>query len=299
MPERMAALLVRSLMVLARLGLAYLAACLAALPASALQITDDRGITVKFATSPKRIISLLPSLTETVCELGQCKRLIAVDRYSNYPPSVLALPKVGGGLDPSIEAVLALQPDLVLLAASSRAIERLGSLGVPVLAFEPKTHDDVRRVLQSLGALLEVDDALKVWRGIDASLKSVAQSLPEKARKTRVYFEVSPSPHGASEASFIGETLLRLGVSNIVPASLGAFPLLNPEFVVRADPDVILVAERRFQGMAQRPGWANLRAIKEKRLCLFTPEQSDMLVRPGPRMADAARLMVQCLTDKS
>lgn len=275
------------------------AGLLAAIPAIALQVTDDRGITVKFSTAPRRIVSLLPSLTETVCELGQCKRLIAVDRYSNYPASVLALPKVGGGLDPNIEAVVALQPDLVLLASSSRAIERLGSLGLTVLAFEPKTHDDVRRVLQNLGALLEVDDALKVWRVIDASVKAAAQSLPDKARKTRVYFEVSPSPHGASEASFIGETLMRLGVANIVPASLGPFPLLNPEFVVRANPDVVMVAERSFQGMVQRPGWGNLRAIREKRVCLFTPEQSDMLVRPGPRMADAARLMAQCLTDQS
>ena len=92
---------------------------------------------------------------------------------------------------------------------------------------------------------------------------------------------------------------MRLGVANIVPASLGPFPLLNPEFVVRADPDVVMVAQRSFQGMVQRPGWGNLRAIREKRVCLFTPEQSDMLVRPGPRMADAARLMAQCLTDQS
>ncbi len=268
-------------------------------PAMALQITDDRGITVKFPASPRRIVSLLPSLTETVCALGQCKRLIAVDRYSNYPSSVQALPKVGGGLDPNIEAVVALRPDLVLLASSSRAIERLESLGITVLAFEPKTHDDVRRALQNLGALLEAGDAARVWQVIDASIRAAAQSLPEKARKSRVYFEVSPSPHGASESSFIGETLLRLGAANIVPGKLGPFPQLNPEFVVRADPDVVMVAERSFQGMAQRPGWGHMRAIREDRVCLFSPAQSDMLVRPGPRMAEAAALMAQCLIDKS
>ena len=106
---------------------------------------------------------------------------------------------------------------------------------------------------------------------------------------------MSPSPHGAGEASFIGETLARLGVKNIVPARMGPFPKLNPEFVVRANPDLIMVGARNAIGMAQRPGWGNIRAIKEQRICLFTPEQSDVLVRPGPRMAQGARLMARCL----
>lgn len=266
-----------------------------ALQAQALQVTDDRGVTVTFAQSPQRIVSLLPSLTETVCELGQCQRLIGVDRYSNYPASVLALPKTGGGLDPNIEAVVALKPELVLLSVSSRASERLEALGLKVVALEPKTHADVRRVLETVGQLLEVPDAQRVWRVIDASVLAAAQSLPAGVKHTRVYFEVSPSPHGAGEASFIGETMLRLGVKNIVPASMGVFPKLNPEFVVRANPDLIMVGERNALGMAQRPGWGNIRAIRAQRICVFSPEQSDVLVRPGPRMALGARLMAQCL----
>jgi iron complex transport system substrate-binding protein len=266
-----------------------------AMPALALRVTDDRGVTVTFAQSPQRIVSLLPSLTETVCELGQCQRLIGVDRYSNYPASVQALPKTGGGLDPNIEAVVALKPDLVLLSVSSRASERLEALGLRVVALEPKTHADVRRVLETVGQLLEVPDAQRIWRVIDASVLAAAQSLPAGVKTTRVYFEVSPSPHGAGEASFIGETMARLGVKNIVPASMGPFPKLNPEFVVRANPDLIMVGERNALGLAQRPGWGNILAIKARRICVFSPEQSDVLVRPGPRMAQGARLMAQCL----
>ena len=264
-------------------------------PVLALQVTDDRGVTVTFAQSPQRIVSLLPSLTETVCELGQCQRLIGVDRYSNYPTSVLALPKTGGGLDPNIEAVVALRPDVVLLSISSRASERLEALGLKVVALEPKTHADVRRVLETVGQLLEVPDAQRIWRVIDASVRAAAQSLPGGVNSTRVYFEVSPSPHGAGEASFIGETMMRLGVKNIVPTKMGPFPKLNPEFVVRANPDLIMVGERNGLSMAQRPGWSNIRAIKERRICAFTSEESDVLVRPGPRMAQGARLMAQCL----
>jgi len=268
-------------------------------PALALQLTDDRGVTVSFAQAPQRIVSILPSLTETVCELGQCQRLVGVDRYSDYPASVRTLAQVGGGLDPNIEAIVALKPDVVLLATSSRASERLQALGIKVVALEPKTHADVRRVLEKIGVLLDVPDAQRVWRVIDAAVNAAAQSVPPAARTTRVYFEVNSGPYAAGEASFIGETLTRLGVRNIVPASLGPFPKLNPEYVVRANPDLIMVGDRNYIGMEQRPGWASLRALREQRLCLFTRDESDMLVRPGPRMAEGARIMALCLADKA
>ena len=267
--------------------------------AQALHVTDDRGIVVTFAQSPQRIVSVLPSLTETVCELGQCPRLVGADRYSNYPDRVRTLPKVGGGLDPNIEAIIALKPDVVLLATSSPAAARLESLGIKVVALEPKSYADARRVLEIVGKLLDVADAQRVWRAMDAGVSAAAQSIPERARNARVYFEVNSAPYAAGESSFIGETLTRLGARNIVPAALGPFPKINPEFVVRANPDVIMVGDATFAGMAQRPGWAGMPAIKAKRICVFTPEQSDIMVRPGPRMAEAARLMAECLKDKT
>jgi iron complex transport system substrate-binding protein len=156
----------------------------------------------------------------------------------------------------------------------------------------------VRRVLDRVGELLQVNDAQQVWRVIDASVLAAAQSLPPKARGARVYFEVNSGPYAAGEASFIGETLSRLQVRNIVPAALGPFPKLNPEFVVRANPDVIMVGDRNFAGMDARPGWAGMRAMQAKRVCIFSAEQSDTLVRPGPRMAEGARIMARCLSDR-
>ena len=267
--------------------------------AHALQVTDDRGVVVNFDQPPQRIVSLLPSLTETVCELGQCARLVGMDRYSNFPASLATVPKVGGGLDPNIEAIVALKPDVVLMATSSRAGERLRSLGLKVVALEPKTHADVQRVMLKLGQVLGVNDAQNIWRAIDAGVSAAAQSLPASAKSTRVYFEVNQGPYGASESSFIGETLTRLGVQNILPATLGPFPKLNPEYIVRANPDLIMVGERSMDGMAQRPGWASLRALRDQRVCVFPTAQSDVLVRPGPRMAEGARLMAQCLSDKA
>ena len=284
----------------------WLAPCLVALaalaPARALQLSDDRGVSVTFAQSPQRIVSLLPSLTESICAMDQCQRLVGVDRYSTYPVSVRRLPVLGGGLDPNIKGIVALKPDVVVLATSSRASQRLESLGIKVVALEPKSHADVRRVLKKLGQLLEVPDevgAERLWRIIDSGVSAASQSLSPKAKDSRVYFEVNRGPYAAGESSFIGETLTRLGVKNVVPASLGPFPRLNPEFVARANPDVIMVGSRNAQAMQSYPGWASIKAIREKRICVFAPDESDVLVRPGPRMAEAARIMARCLEDKA
>ncbi len=270
--------------------------------AHAIEVTDDRGTTVTLAQSPQRIVSLLPSLTEGVCGMEQCQRLVGVDRYSNYPASVQALPKLGGGMDPNIEAIVALKPDLVLVAASSRSSSRLEALGLKVVALETKTHADVRRVLRVLGVLLAVppeQGADRLWRIIDSSVSAASQSLSAKAKNTRVYFEVSRGPYAAGESSFIGETLTRLGVKNVVPASLGPFPKLNPEFIVRANPDLIMAGNRSMQAMTSYPGWGSIKAVKNQRICSFSNEEADVVVRPGPRMAEAARIMARCLEDKA
>jgi iron complex transport system substrate-binding protein len=264
--------------------------------ARALEVVDDRGMRIVLAQVPQRIVSVLPSLTESVCALGGCERLVGVDRYSNFPPSVRGLPQVGGGLDPSVEAIVALRPDLVLLATSSPAAARLEALGLKVVALEPKNYADAHRVLLQLGQLLAVPDAPRLWAEIESGIDAAARSLPPGARGKRVYFEVNSGPYAAGADSFLGETLTRLGVGNIVPAGMGPFPKINPEFVVRADPDLIMVGDANFTGMQQRPGWGRMRAIVGGRLCVFSPAQSDLMVRPGPRMAEGARAMAQCLS---
>jgi iron complex transport system substrate-binding protein len=268
--------------------------------AQALQITDDRGVQVKLARAPQRIVSLFPSLTETVCQLGQCQRLVGVDRYSNFPDSVRGLPQVGGGLDPSIEAIVALWPDLVLMATSSRGAAQLQALGIPVAALQPSSHADVHRMLAQVGTLLEVPpvETQRIWREVEAGLGAAKRAVPAHLRGTRVYVEVNAGPYAASEASFIGETLARLGLRNVVPGALGPYPKLNPEFVVRADPDLIIVGDSNAAAMAGRPGWSGLRAIRAQHVCAFAPQQSDVLVRAGPRLAEGAQLVVQCLVDK-
>lgn len=264
------------------------------------EIVDDRGQTLRFDKPALRIVSLLPSLTETVCALGACKRLVGVDRYSTWPAEVTRLPRVGGGLDPNIEAILALRPDVVLVSDASRVTERLAALGIKVVALQTKTHADVRNVLNRLAVVLGLpqQQAAAVWQHIQQGIARAAGNVAPSARQARVYVEVSRGPFAAGESSFIGETLTQLGMKNIVAAAQGPFPKLNPEFVVRANPDLIMLTNRAEQNVVAYPGWSSMRAVQAQRVCSFSADETDLLIHPGPRMAEAADVMVRCINTR-
>lgn len=279
---------------LVKRGLVFLL-CALAWPLYAAQVVDDRGVAVNLPRPPQRIVTMLPSLAETVCALGACDRLVGVDNYADWPLSVQRLPHVGGVEDANIELIVSLRPDLVLLSATSRAIERLEGLGLHVYGVELKTLADVHRTLSRIGQLLDAPGADAVWDRINSGIDQAARDLPAAVRGTTVYFEVGSGPYAASESSHIGELLTRLGVANIVPATLGSVPKLNPEFVVRADPQVIMISYRSAQPLELRPGWRRIRAVRDRHVCALSPAQADVVVRPGPRLAEAAHIMVQCL----
>ena len=256
---------------------------------------DDKGQPVVLARPAQRVVSLVPSATEVVCALGACGRLVAVDRWSNWPASVKALPRVGGMDDPNVELIALQQPDLVLVAPASRVAARLRSLGFAVAEVDTRDLEGVQRVLAELGVLLGREQAAKeVWLRIDKQIAQERSNVPAAAVAARVYVEVSASPHAAGPQSFIGQLITRLGGRNIVPDPLGAFPVLTPEFIVRADPDLIIVSTSGVQAMTARPGWAKLRAVRDGLICAVPPDDYDVLVRPGPRLGEAAGILARC-----
>ena len=269
------------------------------LMAAQAAVTDDRGVTVALDRPVHRVVSLLPSLTETVCELGACARLVGVDRHSNWPESVRRLPHLGGLEDTDIESLLRLKPDLVLLARSSRVLGKLESLGIKVLALEPQNQGDVQRVMLTLAHALALPDADKraqqQWQLIQKGVEQAVREVPAAARGALVYFETGQGFYAASESSFIGEVLIQMGLRNIVSSRLGHFPAINPEFVVRADPAFLMLPQAQAQELAQRPGWSAIKAVRKNQLCIYSPQEADLLLRPGPRLAEAAQWMVRCL----
>jgi iron complex transport system substrate-binding protein len=283
---------------LAACGLVWCAASLAGI-STEIVVRDDLQRDVAFARSPQRIITLLPSLTETVCALGACDRLVATDRFSDWPAQVRALPKAGELDDASIEAIVGLRPDLILISRSQRITERLRELGIKTFALNTDTYADVARTASLIGQILGVSGRASV---LEQSIEAAVRRIGSEAVARRhgegpsVYFEVDRTPYAAGPESFIGELLSRLGARNIVTAGLGPYPQLNPEYVVRHNPDVIfLMSPTEGPRLSERPGWERIRAVKEQRLCSFAPAVRDTIIRPGPRVAEGMRALADCL----
>lgn len=264
--------------------------------AQALTVRDDRGTEHRLSGPPQRIVSLLPSLTETAWVLGVGRRLVGVDRFSNWPADIAHLPRLGGLDDAQIETIAMLKPDVVLASTSARSIDRLEALGITVLRLKSETHADVRRTLNVVAQLLGTPgEGARVWARLEREIAAAAERVPAAVRGQRVYFEIGGGPYAAGTSSFIGETLGLLGMGNIVPPDMGPFPKLNPEYVVRAKPDIIVGVQREQAGVPARPGWGTLAAVREQRLCGFATPQYEVLIRPGPRMGEAAGLLADCL----
>jgi iron complex transport system substrate-binding protein len=262
-------------------------------------LLDSAHHELRFEHPPARIVSLLPSITETICELGECARLVAIDRYSNWPHSVTRLPKAGGLEDFDVEQIVSVRPDVVLLAPAPRVFERLRDLGVVVFEIEAETYADIARNVSTVGTLLGVSERANLLnRRIARSVEEVAAAARTRlgSRAPLVYCEVDPAPYGAGPRSFMGEMLARVGARNILTADLGPFPKLNPEYVVRADPDIIFISAAEAPQLALRPGWEKIRAVRERRICSFASEVRDTIVRPGPRVAQGLTALGECLT---
>jgi iron complex transport system substrate-binding protein len=279
-------------------GFLFLLGFSLAIFAAPVSVVDDRGVVVMFDKPPQRVVSLLPSLTESVCALGKCGTLVGVDRFSNWPLSIQELPKLGGMGDVNIERIVQLNPDVVLLEKASPAIARLNSLGVRTFALDVKSMGDEERALKKLDTLLGTSESARVWNQIQKEIMRANKQLSSKGGNISVYFEVNPAPFVAGRSSFIGEILTQLNLINIIPESLGPFPKINPEFVVQTKPDVILLTESTTKDIQKRPGWNSIPAVKRNRICSFTTDQNDVLVRPGPRMGEAALIISQCIQEK-
>lgn len=271
---------------------------LAILAGAPISVTDDRGVVVVFDKPPQRIVSLLPSLTESICALGKCSTLVGVDRFSNWPKSTQELPKLGGMGDINIERIVQLKPDVVLLEKASPVIARLNELGIKTFALDIKSMGDEERALRKLDLVLGTSESARVWNQIQKEIARANRQLSNADKNIHVYFEVNPAPFAAGSTSFIGEILTQLNLVNIIPRALGPFPKINPEFVVQAKPDVILLTESTAADIQKRPGWSSIPAVSKNRVCLFTGDQNDVLVRPGPRMGEAALIISACIQQK-
>ncbi|WP_407571152.1 ABC transporter substrate-binding protein [Deinococcus altitudinis] len=261
-----------------------------------LSVTDDLGRTVTLTHAPTRIVAMLPSHTETLFAIGAGAQLVAVDRFSNFPRAETErLPKVGSAYAPSIEAIVALKPDLVLADESggSRLTEKLAAAGLTVYGGTAQTYSEVFQKIAVLGQLTNHEAAAtRLITSVRSDLNALSVRL-RGAPKVSAYYEVSAAPYTAGPDSFIGVLMGKAGGANIVPGGLGEFPKISPELVVKANPAVMIGLS--LPDARGRPGWSILQAVTAGRVYKPTQEETDALSRPGPRLPVALRVLARLL----
>ncbi len=267
-------------------------------------IHDDRGLTFNLVSPAKRIVSLYPSLTESICLLNACDRLVGVDRSSNWPEWVQSVPHLGGLWDTSLEDLVRAQPDVVLMSASNAKLTaKLEALGLPVLVFQPQTLEQMKHTLRELAHLVEPSKAEQQGQepverlidSMDSDLRNLRIQMPKWSMGKSIYLEVGAGGYAASESSYIGRLLEPLSLVNVVPQALGEFPRMDREWLLRQSPDIIVLTHMEDKPLKTKPGVRLLRAVSEERVCMLNQEQSDRLLRLGPRVALGLRAVVDCI----
>ncbi len=250
---------------------------------------------------------MAPSLTETLFALGIGERVVGVTRYCDYPPKVRALPAVGGHLDPSYEAIVALEPDLVLLhRAHAEAERRLRSIGIPSVRIDQDRVESVLRSFADVAAACGVPErGAKLRARVAAELD--AARVPVRADPPRVLVVVSRTVGAdvrtvwaAAPGSYHDDLLRLAGAVNVLGDTVVAHPELSREGLLALDPDVVLdlvadLEERGIDRRTARSDWADLRILRSVRAGRIHVLDDDALFVPGPRVADAVRVFAAAI----
>jgi len=275
---------------------------LLALPAvaSARMVTDQTGRRVDIPDHPQRLISLAPSITETLYALGLGDRLVGDTEYCDYPPEARLKPHVGALLNPSLEKIVALKPDLVLgIAEANRreTAEQLERLSIPLYGLTAHSVDETLHSIEDLGQVL----------GAGAQAGALVESLRQRVDAVKRRAADQPAPKvlfvvwyrpliTAGPHTFIEDVIRVAGGTSIADDLAGEWPLMSLEDALHRDPDVILFAKTEsfapsFDDLENLPGWKDFRAVEKRRLYFL----SDTIVRPGPRLIDALEEVAKIL----
>jgi iron complex transport system substrate-binding protein len=247
------------------------------------------------AAAPQRIISLSPTATEDLFAIGAGKQVVAVDDQSNYPAS--APHTKLSGYTPNAEAVAKYDPDLVVVSDDANGIvAALGKLHIRVLLQPPATtlagdYAQLRRLGAATGHAAQ---AAQVVAGLRKRVTAIVASVPKEARGLTFYEELSPDFYSATSQTFTGQALKLLGLHDIADAadkSGSGYPKLSAEYVVAADPKLIVLADTKCCGqtaakLKKRPGWSTISAV---RTGAVVGVSDDVASRWGPRIVDFMR----------
>jgi iron complex transport system substrate-binding protein len=257
------------------------------------------GYTTKIAKKPTKIISLSPSATEILYAIGAGSQILAVDNLSNYPAN--APVSEISAFEPSVEAILAKKPDLVLLSIDSTKAPQirnaLAKLGIPVLMEKaPATIQDVYKENTLLARVTDRQaGAVKLNASMAKSIKEIV-SKAKKSSKIRIFHELDDTYFSATSNTFIGKVYKSFGAINIADAAAGAdnsgYPQLSAEYLLKSDPQVIFLADAQYgvtaESVSKRAGWSQISAVKNQKIVELP---ADIPSRWGPRLVDFYKLI--------
>ena len=265
------------------------------------------GYTTTIAKKPTKIISLSPSATEIFYAVGAGSQILAVDNLSNYPAN--APVSEISAFEPSVEAILAKKPDLVLLSIDSTKAPQIRNalvkLGIPVLM--EKAPATLKDVYAENTLLARVTDRQAGAVKLNASMaKSIKETLAkaQKSSKIRVFHELDDTYYSVTSNTFIGKVYKDFGVVNIADAAAGAdnsgYPQLSAEYLLKSDPQVIFLADAQYgvtaDSVSKRAGWSQISAVKNKKIVELP---ADIPSRWGPRLVDFYKLIGDSLAKVS
>jgi iron complex transport system substrate-binding protein len=264
---------------------------------------DDWGRTVALAAPARRIVSLSPASTELLFALGLGGRVVGRTRFDDWPAAAKAVPEVGDGMAPSVEAIAARRPDLVLLyasAANRAALRGLTAIGIPVAVLKLDVAADVTRAARLVGTLAGAREAAdSLVASFDSALAAVTvRNASRPGPRPRVYVDVwADPPMTIGRGSYLSQLVAAAGGVNVFGDLAASSATVSLESVAERDPDVVLVVAAdtaRAPDLAARPGWRAVRAVREGRILVV---DAGLYGRPSPRLplaaADLARRLAR------
>jgi len=261
-------------------------------PAGAVVVTDMAGRTVSVPAHPARIVSAAPACTEILFAVGAGDAVVGVTEFCTYPPEAQARTKIGqfGPETISLETILGLRPDLVFAAPGTQDpfIAAVGRLGLPVVAVDARSFDEVYRAVELVGAATGHADRAKQLADRLRTRVAAVTARPI-AKRPRVFFLLDEPLVTAGPKTFIGEMIRLAGGDNVFDDVAQLYPPVSEEEVIRRNPEVIVVPRGTghvvdVEALLARPAWRTIDAAKTRRIIYL---DQDVVSRAGPRLADA------------
>jgi iron complex transport system substrate-binding protein len=264
-------------------------------------LTDEIGRKVKISNAPKKIISLAPNITEILFALELDEEILAVTDFCDYPSAALTKPKIGGFVNPSIEMIISLNPDLVIATRDGNrreTIQRLNDLGLSVYVINPKGFDGVMKTIQNIGEVVgRQDEERKIVTALRTKRENIlalTQSLP----KPRVFFQVGEAPIITVGRETLANDLIRLaGGRSISENEAINYPHYSIETIMFKAPEVIIISSMEskrdyLNSVKKWQNWKSIPAVKKNAIYVV---DSNLVDRPSPRIGEGLETIVRMI----